>query len=186
MCGAWQYFLLQGVPSPNTRSPTEVEVAFNPPSSAGTGNLDQDGPGKTEVGPIASQQSLGGKSQNGLRGASKRSMGSDNPVSWREGRSSIQRKDGARGMVLPFDPLAMTFRHIYYSVDLPAVSSCIECSLYWLIWHIAYSLTASAQSLHHWNLTDLPVLTWSIDSRYLHPSSRAWSVRLSKCQLTRT
>jgi hypothetical protein len=29
-----------------------------------------------------------------------------------------------RGMVLPFQPLAMAFHHISYAIDMPAVSPC--------------------------------------------------------------
>jgi hypothetical protein len=39
-------------------------------------------------------------------------------------RASQRRLGGAKsgkGMVLPFQPLAMAFRHVYYSVDLPSV-----------------------------------------------------------------
>ena len=60
--------------------------------------------------------------------ASRNSMASNKPSSRgsvtsskRKGGSSL-RKDGNRGMVLPFEPLSMSFQNIYYSVDLPAVS----------------------------------------------------------------
>ena len=35
-----------------------------------------------------------------------------------------------RGMVLPFEPLSLTFNHVNYYVDMPAVSLSLSISLY--------------------------------------------------------
>lgn len=59
-------------------------------------------------------------------------------------RASQRRLGGAKsgkGMVMPFQPLAMAFHHIYYSVDLPSVRHALSPCTYTLqIWHICMQL----------------------------------------------
>lgn len=65
----------------------------------------------------------GAKSMSSKRAALAGS-GSQRPgASTKSGRSSIRRREGETGMVLPFEPLNMTFHHVDYFVDLPSVSS---------------------------------------------------------------
>jgi hypothetical protein len=43
-------------------------------------------------------------------------------VSFRASQRLLGRSRTGKGMVLPFTPLSLAFQHMYYSVDLPAVS----------------------------------------------------------------
>lgn len=43
-------------------------------------------------------------------------------TSGRPGTSGMMQPGTRHGMVLPFQPVTLTFRNIHYSVDLPAVS----------------------------------------------------------------
>ena len=82
-------------------------------------------------------------------GFSRGSLGST--ISRRTG-ASIRREDGARGMVLPFDPLSMVFHHIWYSVDLPQVSRQI-------LDPIRYTATPSCESVNPSALSIKPKLS---------------------------
>lgn len=44
-------------------------------------------------------------------------------VAFRASQRRMGRSKTGKGMVLPFQPLAMAFHHVYYSVDLPSVST---------------------------------------------------------------
>ena len=61
--------------------------------------------------------------------SSKRAALSTSKRMTKSRRSSIRRKEGESGMVLPFEPLNMTFHHVDYFVDLPSVSIIYVCYL---------------------------------------------------------
>lgn len=61
--------------------------------------------------------------QKGMKSISSKraALGGSRRASGRPGRSSIRRNEGDTGMVLPFEPLNVTFHHVDYFVDLPSV-----------------------------------------------------------------
>lgn len=119
---------VHGNPTYQSELPSNARVVFNNPSFSVQDHT-ENGNGETQEKPIsneekmrhrrASHSSMGSEkpsSRGSLRSSRRRGMNSG------RGTSSILRNEGDKGMVLPFDPVYMAFKHIFYSVDLPAVS----------------------------------------------------------------
>lgn len=67
----------------------------------------------------------------GSRGGSKKQLSLSAMRSTRElGAGAAQLGEGEKGMVLPFDPLHLTFHNLSYYVDLPKVCH-VCCPVLW-------------------------------------------------------